>query len=112
MKTSRRHFLQSTTAVLAATACGTPLLAADEKPKRQIKKAIMYDTIGFKGTVLEKFRALKEAGFEGVEPSSHMNQDEVMRAFDETGLKAASVCGRYHWSKPLSSPDEKVRSEG
>jgi hexulose-6-phosphate isomerase len=41
-----------------------------------------------------------------------MNQDEVMRALDETGLKAASVCGRYHWSKPLSSPDEKVRREG
>ena len=112
MKTSRRQFFQSTTTVLAATALGAPLFAADGKPKRQIKKAIMWDTIGFKGTVLEKFRALKEAGFEGVEPASHMNQDEVVRAFDETGLKAASVCGSRHWSKPLSSPDEKVRAEG
>ncbi|HTD65595.1 MAG TPA: sugar phosphate isomerase/epimerase family protein, partial [Candidatus Limnocylindria bacterium] len=25
---------------------------------------------------------------------------------------AASVCGKHHWSKPLSSPDEKVRAEG
>jgi hexulose-6-phosphate isomerase len=41
-----------------------------------------------------------------------MNQDEVVRAFDETGLKAASVCGSRHWNKPLSSPDEKVRAEG
>ena len=112
MKTSRRQFLQDTTTALAATAFGAPLFAADEKPKRQIKKAIMWGTVGYKGSVLEKCRALKDAGFEGVEPDSHMNQDEVVRALDETGLKAASVCGSHHWSKPLSSPDEKVRAEG
>ncbi len=112
MKTSRRQFLQNTTTVLAATAIGAPLFAADEKPKRQLKKAIMWDTIGIKGSVLERCRALKEAGFEGIEPSSHMNQDEVVRAMDETGLKAASVCGSRHWGKPLSSPDEKIRAEG
>src|SRR5687767_9287796 len=112
MKTSRRQFLQSTATVLAASAMGTPLFAAETRPKRQLQKAIMWETFGMKGTVLEKFRALKAAGFEGVETSSHMNQDEVMRAFDETGLKCASVCGSRHWSKPLSSSDEKVRAEG
>ena len=112
MKTSRRQFLQNTATVLTATAIGAPLLAADEKPKRQLKKAIMWDTIGIKGSVLERCRALKEAGFEGIEPSSHMNQDEVVRAMEETGLKAASVCGSRHWGKPLSSPDEKIRAEG
>jgi hexulose-6-phosphate isomerase len=112
MKTTRRQFIQSTTTVLAASAFAAPLFAADEKPKRQIKKAIMWGTIGYKGSVLEKCRALKAAGFEGIEPNSHMNQDEVVRAMEETGLKAASVCGAHHWSKPLSSPDEKVRAEG
>jgi L-ribulose-5-phosphate 3-epimerase len=112
MKTSRRQFLQSATTVLAASAFGAPLLAAAPKPKRQIKKAIMWGTIGLKGSVLEKCRALKAAGFEGIEPNSHMNQDEVVRAMEETGLKAASVCGAHHWGKPLSSPDEKVRAEG
>src|SRR4051812_32687498 len=71
----------------------------------------MYATIGVKGSVLEKFRAVKAAGFEGVEPMSHMNQDEVLKALEETGLKAASVCCSTHWSKPLSHPDEKVRRE-
>ena len=111
MKT-RRQFLQSSATLLAATAFGAPLFAADAKPKRQLKKAIMWDTFGMKGTVLEKFQALKAAGFEGVEPSSHMNQDEVARAFEETGLKAASVCGSKHWSKTLSHQDEKIRAEG
>jgi hexulose-6-phosphate isomerase len=112
MKTSRRQFLQSTTTVLTATAVGAPLFAADEKPKRQLKKAIMWSTIGYKGTVMEKCRALKAAGFEGVEPNSHMDQDEMVKALDETGLKAASVCGSKHWDKLLSSPDEKVRADG
>jgi len=72
----------------------------------------MYDTIGFKGAVLEKFKALKEAGFDGVEPSSHMNQEEVARALQETGLKAASVCCKTHWQKPLSDPNPEVRAAG
>ena len=112
MKTSRRQFIQSTTTVLAATAFGAPLFAAADKPKRQLKKAIMWSTIGYKGSVMEKCRAVKAAGFEGVELMSHMKQDEVMAALDDTGLKAASVCGALHWGKPLSSPDEKVRAEG
>ena len=111
---SRREFLKNSSLALA-TATLTPLTlrAAEVAPKKRvIKKAIMWDTIGYKGSVLEKFRALKEAGFEGVEPSSHMNQDEVVRAFEETGLKAASVCGSQHWGKPLSHQDEKVRAAG
>lgn len=111
MQTSRRQFLQRTSLALAATAMSAPLFAANA-PKRKLQKAIMWDTFGMKGTVLEKFQALKAAGFHGVETSSHMNQDEVARAFDETGLKCASVCGSKHWGKPLSSQDEKVRAEG
>ena len=62
--------------------------------------------------MLEQFRAVKAAGFEGVEPMSHMQQDEVLKALEETGLKAASVCCNTHWNKPLSHPDDKVRQEG
>src|SRR5439155_16748495 len=88
-------------------------LAADPpEKKRAIKKAVMYATIGLKGSVLEKFQALKAAGFEGVEPMSHLNQDEVVKALEESGLKAASVCCDTHWGKPLSHPDEKIRQVG
>jgi hexulose-6-phosphate isomerase len=108
----RRDFLKL--GASAAVALG-PLAAGASEPaakKRPIRKAVMYATIGLKGTVLEKFRALQAAGFEGVEPMSHMNQDEVMKALDETGLKAASVCCDTHWARPLSSPDERVRRDG
>jgi L-ribulose-5-phosphate 3-epimerase len=109
----RRDFLRIGCGSFAVAALGTgPLAARDQEKKRPIKKAIMYGTIGYKGTVLQKFQAVKAAGFEGVEPMSDMSQDEVLRAMDATGLGAASVCCNTHWGKPLSHPDEKVRQEG
>jgi len=111
---NRREFLIVSSGALAATALhSTPLTAADSvHQKRSLKKGIMYATVGVKGSVLEKFKAIKAAGFDGVEPMSHMNQDEVMKAFEETGLKAASTCCNTHWNKPVSDPNPKVRAEG
>jgi len=111
MNTTRRSFIRRTTAILAGVAAAPTLFAAEGR-KRSLRKAVMWNTIGYPGTVMDKLKALKFAGFDGFEAESHMNQDEVMRALDETGLKCASVCGKYHWGKPLSSPDEKVRAEG
>jgi L-ribulose-5-phosphate 3-epimerase len=110
----RRDFLKLSGGAMALTGLGTADLWADDPPpkKRPIKKAMMYATIGYKGTVMEKLKAVKAAGFEGVEPMSHMKQEEVLKALEETGLKAASVCCATHWDKPLSSPDENVRREG
>ena len=94
----------------AAAAAFAP--AASAATKRNLRKAIMYSTIGVKGSVLEKFRVMKEAGFEGVEPMGAMDRDEVLAAFKETGLQAASVCCHTHWLKPLSAPDEATRKIG
>jgi L-ribulose-5-phosphate 3-epimerase len=106
---NRRSFLKITLGG-AAAAGFVPLASA--APKRNLRKAIMYSTVGIKGSVLEKFRVLKEAGFEGVEPMGAMNRDEVLAAFKETGLQAASVCDHIHWIKPLSAPDEATRKLG
>ena len=84
---NRRSFLK-VTAGAAATAAFLPRSHA-AAPKRKLRKAIMYSTIGMKGTVLEKFRAMKEAGFEGVEPMGGMDREEVLAAFKATGLQAA-----------------------
>src|SRR5438552_486269 len=112
---NRREFIRAGSGTLAALALGPSHLGAADSvaapTKRKIRKAIMYGTVGLKGSVLEKFKAVKAAGFEGVEPMSHMNQDEVMEALKDTGLKAASVCCATHWNKRLSDPDEKVRQE-
>lgn len=113
---NRRKFVKAGAGALALAALVPGAMAADElkagTPKRPIHKGIMWGTVGVKGTVLEKMKAVKEAGFEGVEMDSHMDAEEVLRARDETGLVIPSVCDSVHWSKPLSHPDPKVRAEG
>jgi len=111
---NRREFLKAGSAALALATIAPAVSAADEKPasKRNLKKAIMWATVGLKGSTLEKMRAIKDAGFEGVEMMSHLDQDEVLRARDETGLVVPSVCGAKHWDKPLTDPDPAVRGEG
>lgn len=100
---NRRNFLLTGAAAFA--------VAAPAKT-RDIRKAIMYATVQVPGSVLEKFKAVKEAGFPGIEPMSHMTQSEVLDAFGATGLKAASVCCNTHWKQTLSDPDAAVRKAG
>lgn len=106
---NRRSFLKVSAGVAAVAAFPAVTAAAQ---KRNLRKAIMYSTIGVKGSVMEKFKAMKEAGFDGVEPMGAMNREEVIAAFKETGLKAASVCDHIHWTKTLSSPSENIRKDG
>ncbi len=110
--TSRRHFIQSlsTTALLAASGSITAQDAA--KPARKLRKAIMGGTLGIKGTLVEKYKFAKEAGYEGVEPAGGLNQQEVIDALGQSGLQAASVCCHTHWKQTLTHDDPKIREEG
>lgn len=111
--TSRRHFIQSlsTTALLAASSGITAQEAT--KPARKLRKAIMGGTLRLKGaTLMENYKAAKEAGYEGVEPAGGMNQQEVIDALGQSGLQAASVCCHTHWKQTLTHDDPKIREEG
>jgi L-ribulose-5-phosphate 3-epimerase len=116
MKLNRRDFLQTSAAAtaLALVSGAAPSLAADtaSAKKRDIRKAIMFGTVGIKGSVLQKMQAVKDAGFEGVEPMSHMDQDEVVKALEATGLKAASVCCGTHWNQTLTHDSLNIREKG
>jgi hexulose-6-phosphate isomerase len=114
---SRRCFfkLSATATAAAALLPGWATAAEGGAPgskKRALKKAIMWGTVGVKGSVMEKMKACKAAGFEGVEPNGGMDQDEVVSAMDATGLKAASVCCHTHWARPLSDANPAVRETG
>jgi L-ribulose-5-phosphate 3-epimerase len=110
---NRRDFLKTSGSALALAAMmPASVIAEDTGKKRNLKKAIMYGTVGGNHSVLEKFKMIKDAGFDGVEPNGSMDRDEVMKAFEATGLKAASVCDSVHWAKPLSDPNPSVRAVG
>ena len=111
---NRRTFV--TTSVRTATAftalAAGKTFAADATTPRQMRKGIMYATIKLPGSVLDQFKVVKAAGFDGVEPMSHMSQTEVIDAFKACGLAPASVCCATHWKNPLSDPDPSVRATG
>jgi L-ribulose-5-phosphate 3-epimerase len=111
----RRSFIQSTSAALAAAgvfASSGQALAADST--KTMKKAVKWGMIQSNGSVLDKFRLLKELGFDGVEldaPSS-LDKDEVLRAREETGLPIHGVVDSVHWNDTLSHPEAEVRARG
>src|SRR5258708_36521951 len=72
----------------------------------------MYGTLRGNLPVLEKFKLIKAAGFDGVEMMSGMDHDEVLKARDATGLLIPSVCDSVHWVKPLSDPNPTAREGG
>jgi hexulose-6-phosphate isomerase len=104
----RRTFLKSS----AVAAVAAPAFAAPAG-KMRWRKAFMLGGVA-KGPVLEHFKRLRDAGFEGVELVSpnELDRDEVLKARDETGLVIHGVSGSRHWKDTLSDPDEKVRMRG
>lgn len=72
----------------------------------------MWGAVTTPGTVLEKCQAVKAAGFDGIEPYSHMDRAEVLEAMRQSGLVASDVCCAKHWELLFSSPDPQVRQQG
>ncbi|HZL37045.1 MAG TPA: sugar phosphate isomerase/epimerase family protein [Tepidisphaeraceae bacterium] len=125
METSlnRRDALKIGGSLLAAAALG-PAAGAQPKPagdappaagtKRKLKKAVMYDMIGVGTTVLEKFQAIKEAGFDGVEVNrpNPTPIDEIKAACEKTGILIEGVVDSAHWRETLSHNSPAIRAKG
>lgn len=109
---NRRTFLQSTAALGALSALGPVSLHA-ATPKRALKKGFMFSTLRVDRekplSVLARFQLLKEAGFDGVECMTPMDQAEVLAARDATGLEIPSLVVATHWTHPLSHPSPDTR---
>ena len=117
----RRDFIKNTllaTGALSVASFYSPTAFASEKEigpvvsQATLKKSIMWETAGLQGSVLDKCKAIKEAGFDGIEPNSHMDRNAVLDAMQATGLKASSVCNSKHWEFRLSHPDKAIRQQG
>jgi hexulose-6-phosphate isomerase len=112
----RRDFIKNS--LLAAGALTLPLDEMFASPELETKalattfrKSIMWGTIDMEGSILTKTKAIKTAGYEGVEPSSHLDRQEMIDALKATGLVASGVCCSSHWNKQLSAPDANTRKE-
>lgn len=114
-QTTRRRFLQQS-AGLAGAACLAPGLAIAELPAAEgntYKKAVKIGMVQVEGSLLDKFKLLKELGFDGVELDSPggPDPDEVERAVGESGLTVHGVVDSTHWRTTLSHPDPSIRGQ-
>lgn len=100
-------------AALANAVSGVPSEGSAPR-RRPFKKAVMWDMIKKGNTVLEKFKVLKEAGFDGVEMNSPGGppNDEIKRACEQTGILIEGMVDSVHWHHTLSHPDASVRASG
>lgn len=111
----RRDFLRFSAATTAAVLAANAGWATQDAPaKPRLKKAVKYGMIQVQGTPLDKFKLLKDLGFQGVEidSPSNLNLKEMIAAQDATGIKIHGVVDSVHWRDTLSHPDEAVRARG
>ena len=112
----RRRFLKVAGLAAAATGLNSwsagPALA--QPAPKAMKKAVKWGMIQTDGSILDKFKLLKQLGFDGVEldAPSTLNKDEVLKARDETGLPIHGVVDSAPWKDTLSHPDPAVRASG
>lgn len=83
-------------------------------PQRTLRKAVMLGMVADDAatTTLDRFKLLKDCGFEGVEvdsPSSTPVQ-EFIEAQAATGVKAHGVVNSVHWRLHLNNPSAEVRA--
>ncbi|CAG5005067.1 hypothetical protein DYBT9275_03506 [Dyadobacter sp. CECT 9275] len=78
-----------------------------------IRKSLKWGMVKENLSVMDKFKLLKDLGYDGVELDSPNDLDmkEVLAARDKTGLLIPGTVNSYHWKLPLSDPDPAKRAE-
>lgn len=115
---NRKDFLKSVAIVAGATAM-TPssvsasLLKEKKSMKTAMKKGVGLGMIKEDLSLTDKFKLVKDLGFDGVELNSplDMKLSVVLSAKEKSGIELPSVVNKDHWSLPLSDPDPQVRQQ-
>jgi hexulose-6-phosphate isomerase len=115
---TRRDFLKVSTAALAATTLdATPLgsrVSAAPANKRGLRKGVSLGMIQGNQSILDKFKLLKDLGFDGIELDYPNGPDkqQILEARDATGIAIGNIIDSIHWNQTLSDPDPAVRARG
>lgn len=93
--------------VSEAFSAGTSPMA----PPPFVKKSLKWGMIKEDLSILDKFKLLKDIGFDGVELDSpnDLPMKEILNARDKTGLELPGTVNSFHWKSPLSDKDPAKR---
>jgi L-ribulose-5-phosphate 3-epimerase len=121
----RRDFIRNSalaagTAMLGSAAvAGTsdllslPSELVNPMARPMVKKSLKWGMVKEDLSIMDKFKLLKDLGYDGVELDSpdKLDMKEVLAARDKTGLELPGTVNSMHWKLPLSDPDPKKREE-
>ncbi len=121
---NRKNFLKTSTGLVAASAlpfssfAGSTRLPGKKQPsegpvqKVELKKSLTFGMIQEELPLADKFKLVKDLGFDGVELNSPNDFDtaEILEAKEKSGIELPSVINKDHWKKPLSDPDPEIRA--
>ena len=106
MRTTRRDFLKTVSAVAAGSLVASPVRA-----RPAIKKGLVFDMVSDKLSYADRCKMVRDSGFEVVqaltEPDERKAQ-EMKQAADAANVRIDSVMNVDHWQYPLSSSDPAV----
>ncbi len=112
---SRRSAVQwaVTSAALSAVPFALKTITAEEsRVSSPILKTLKIGMVKVKGSLEDKFRAVKAAGFDGIELNApKIDVEETRAAIAKTGLPVDGTVCSTHWEVRHSSPDSKVRAQ-
>jgi hexulose-6-phosphate isomerase len=91
-------------------------MAADSASKRgALKKALCFGMVSAKLPLEDKFKMVKDCGFDGVEVGTVNDEKQVeatRAAAEKAGVCIHSIMNSGGWSSPLASPDPAVVEKG
>jgi L-ribulose-5-phosphate 3-epimerase len=118
---SRRDFFKVGAVALSATALGgvaasaaapRPAAGGPENLRGRFWKTLKIGMVRIEGTLTEKFKAVRAAGFDGIElDSPGLDVEETKRAIAESGLPVDGTVCSTHWRVKHSDADPEVRAQ-
>ena len=116
---NRKEFLKSA-AIITGAAAAAPYASASASVfqnsamrKVALKKSLGLGMIKEELSLTDKFKLVKDLGFDGVELNSPVDFSisEILKAKSASGIELPTVVNKDHWSAPLSDPDPAVRKK-
>lgn len=120
---NRKNFIRTASLLTGASVMSAPLMTAkaaqtgsdqnNQAGKVTLKKGLGFGMIREDLSLTDKFKLVKDLGFDGVELNSPVDFkiSEVLEAKEKSGIELPSVVNKDHWQKPLSDPNPEVREE-
>ena len=121
---SRRGFLQSSAVAMTAGAAisgarclmaqplALSLATIDDGLKGRLWKTLKIGMVKVEGSLSDKFKAVKAAGYDGIEMNAPgMDLVETKKAIVESGLPVDGTVNSTHWEIRHTDPDAAVRAK-